>query len=80
MAETRCECCDLPAYSCGRAKESALRKEWKRDRARLEARGWFPSIYPGVCEQCRERFEPGTLIRMIAHEGWRVECCADGAI
>lgn len=79
ISETRCDCCDLPVYSCGKAKETRLRQEWKADRSRLEARGWLSAIYPGVCEQCRERFEPGTLIRMVAHSGWRAECCAEVA-
>ena len=76
MNEQRCQCCDLPVYSCGKAKETELRREWRQDRERLEAQGWRSSLYPGACEHCHEWFATGTLIRMVAGSGWRAECCA----
>lgn len=78
MTTGRCECCDLPAYSCGKAKETELRREWQWNRARLEAAGWFSALYPGVCADCGEGFEAGTLIRM-GGSGWHAECCAGAA-
>ena len=74
----RCECCDLPSYSCGKAKETELRRQWRINREQLEARGWFPANYPGTCVGCGGWFKPGTLIRMsmAPPAGWRAECCA----
>lgn len=74
----RCECCDLPIESCGKAAEDKQRREQQQERRRLLAHpAWFAALYPGVCERCGERFEPGTPIRMVAHSGWRAQCCAD---
>lgn len=79
MAElARCDCCDLPTYSCGKAVEDRQRHDLAAERARLLAHpAWFAAVYPGTCEQCGERFEAGTPIRMVPHSGWRAQCCAE---
>jgi hypothetical protein len=74
--ETRCDCCDLPAYSCGRAADTRQQATRRRKRQQLLDRGWFPAQWPGTCEGCAERFAPGDLIRMHVPDGWRSECCS----
>ncbi|MGH3933498.1 MAG: hypothetical protein ACRDS1_00700 [Pseudonocardiaceae bacterium] len=74
--ETRCECCDLPAYSCGRAADAEQRHERAAQRRKLISAGWTPAHYRGVCAQCGERFDVDTLIRYAGSGGWRAECCA----
>lgn len=79
MSEDRCECCDLPSYSCGKTKEKQLIREDKQLRGRLlrSGHGWFTSSWGGKCIQCREWFPPGTpLRRSEAPEGYRAYCCA----
>lgn len=79
MHDERCECCDLPAYSCGRVKEEQLLREDKQLRGRLlhSERGWFPSMWGGKCTRCRERFPPGTPIRYDeVLGGYIAYCCA----
>jgi hypothetical protein len=76
----RCDFTDLPADSCAHCLGHAdPGQQAKAERARLLAsgRGWFPALYPGTCEHCGARFEPGAAIRMEIPAGWRGECCAD---
>lgn len=79
MTEVRCECCDLPVLSCGKARETELRRQDRRRRAWLTSRGWFPSQWPGSCERCGEAFTQGTLIRRDPSEdGYRsADCCGE---
>ena len=79
MTETRCECCDLPVRSCGKAKETELRRQDRQYRAWLTARGWFPAQWPGCCERCGTEFKAGTLIRRDPGEdGYRsADCCGE---
>lgn len=80
MPSDRCEMTELPTSSCahclGHADPEA---ELSALRARLLAtgRGWFTAQYPGTCQHCDERFEPGAVVRMEIPRGWRGECCAD---
>lgn len=80
MAEPRCQCCDLPAYSCGKATEDRQRRERRAERERLLGLpGWFAAEYPGVCAECGEYFEAGIPIRRETDNGrlgWRAWCCA----
>lgn len=73
-AEPRCECCDLPVSSCGKAAGTRARAEHLQEQRRLRALGFMPAAYPGVCSACGEPFRPGTLIRADRPSGWR--CCA----
>ncbi|MGH3416382.1 MAG: hypothetical protein ACRDSS_07935 [Actinocrinis sp.] len=63
--EERCGCCDLPTYSCGKAKETAQRHTQDAERRTLIRAG--------------QRFDVDALIRYAGDGGWRAECCADGA-
>jgi hypothetical protein len=73
----RCDCCDLPAYSCGKAVEQCQRAEQANERVRLRAQGWTPAQWPGRCDACNEPFDAGSLISHLGVEhGWRAECCA----
>ena len=77
MSEQRCECCELPIYSCGKSKQDQQRRDEQRERAALLARpSWFAAHYRGQCSACGEWFERGTPITAGAG-GWRAECCAD---
>jgi hypothetical protein len=76
---SRCDFTDLPAVSCAHCLGHVdPEQQARKDRAQLLAsgRGWFPAQFPGCCEFCGERFEPGTAIRMEVPSGWRAECCA----
>lgn len=77
MSEERCECCDLPVVSCGKAAEARARVERKQEERRLEKRGAFRSQYTGLCASCRTPFPAGTFIRMNADDGllYDGECC-----
>jgi hypothetical protein len=69
-AEDRCECCDLPTYSCGRALERQAR--------RARAGYGRPARYAGRCGGCGERFDEGDLIMPGPGPGepWQaVACC-----
>ncbi len=71
----RCDCCDLPVESCGRAAEQRHRREAAAERQRaLSLPGYFPALYPGMCDDCGERFGPGDLIRR-APSGYYVDGC-----
>ncbi|MEU8920372.1 hypothetical protein AB0D10_05450 [Kitasatospora sp. NPDC048545] len=78
----RCDLTDLPTDMCAHClRHTDPDQEAARDRARLLAtgRGWIAAQWPGTCEHCGERFEPGTAIRMDIPTGWRAECCAPTA-
>jgi hypothetical protein len=78
MTGQRCDCCDLPAYSCGKAAEDRQRRDVEREKQQLLAHpAWMAALYPGACERCGERFEPGTPIRRTPL-GWRAQCCSEG--
>lgn len=82
MNEERCNICELMLYSCICAK---TRQEERATRARhtvMLARGWFPSNYPVKCRECREQYEPGTLIKFHPEYDGRgpkyvAECCGE---
>ncbi|MGH7687802.1 MAG: hypothetical protein ACREN2_13445 [Candidatus Dormibacteria bacterium] len=78
-AEQRCECCDLPTYSCGKAKEAAQRHAQDAERRALVRAGWIPAHYRGFCVRCGQPFNADALIRYAGNGSWRAECCADGA-
>lgn len=71
----RCDCCDLPASSCGKATETRQRQEQAGLRRSLLEYGWFPARYPGSCCHCGEVFGVDALIHRDG-EGWLAECCA----
>lgn len=80
----RCECCDLPVESCGKAVELRQRDEAAaRRRALIATRRYFPSQYAGRCSSCHERYAAGALITPQLVDGerrWVSECCADEAV
>jgi hypothetical protein len=79
VSEQRCECCDLPVSSCGKAAEAVQRQQLMAERALLLAAGWFPARWAGECAGCGYWFKMGALIRRDG-EDWRSECCSDGAV
>lgn len=79
---TRCDCCDLPVESCGRAVERAQLAQLVAERRRLLALpGVIAAQYPGACSGCGERFVVGDPI--ARHEGrwnaWRSLLCCEVA-
>lgn len=75
----RCDITDLPADMCAHCLgHKDPEQQTLKDRARLLAsgRGWIAAQWPGTCEHCGERFQPGAAIRMDVPAGWRAECCA----
>ena len=77
MSEPRCECCDLPLYSCGKAVEVQQRQAEQQERAvLLSSPGWVAARWPGQCGVCAEWFKAGTPIQ-ADDCGWRAQCCAD---
>lgn len=75
MGEQRCDCCDLPVYSCGKAQEEIERREEAALREQLrEHPRWFPSIYPGTCSGCDGYFEVGTYIKRSGDK-YVAQCC-----
>ena len=73
----RCDCCDLPIESCGKAIENRRRAEAFLDRTRLLAKpGWFAAGYAGTCSDCGEHFDEGQPIHR-ARDGW--SCCEAAA-
>lgn len=77
-AMTRCECCDLPAESCGKDLERRQIAEQRTLRAHLLTQPrWSLSAYPGQCSDCGEHFRAATPItRNPTDDGWRAACCA----
>jgi hypothetical protein len=76
VREKRCECCDLPISSCGKAAEARQRADARAQRRYLIRLGWFESLYPGVCDRCDVPFRPGTLIKANGLKTYLAECCA----
>jgi hypothetical protein len=75
VSDERCECCDLPTSSCGKAAEQRQRAEQQAERARIRALpGVFMALYAGTCGGCGERYEQRSLIRSTSG-GYRAECC-----
>lgn len=72
----RCDCCDLPVESCGKAAEQHERRQQSAQRVLLLHSGWVPAQWAGSCGQCGERFEPLTPIRRGVGGGFVAECCA----
>lgn len=71
----RCDCCDLPVESCGKAAEQRQRAEAQRERTMLLARtSWFEASYPGTCSSCGERFPAGEPITKHGG-GYKASCC-----
>lgn len=74
-AEERCECCDLPVTSCGKAAEQRLRDDAAQLRRRLERNGWQAAAWPGTCLLCGDPFAAGAMI-VRGRDGYRAECCS----
>ncbi len=78
--ETRCFCCDLPEFACGRAAEKRQQAETAKAKAELlECAGWLPSRYPGRCTNCGEPFAAGDPISHpgeYGRSGYLSGCCA----
>lgn len=75
----RCDLTDLPADMCAHCLgHQDPQQQTLKDRAQLlvSGRGWLVAQWPGACEHCGERFQPGAAIRMDLPTGWRAECCA----
>lgn len=71
----RCDCCDLPVESCGKAVEQRQRIERRAHVEEMNRKGWIPSRYGGVCIECGHGYKVGGLIKgSIA--GYKGECCA----
>jgi hypothetical protein len=83
MSEARCDCCDLPITSCGRAAELRQRAAATAEGRRLLALpGAIPARYAGLCGSCDEPFAEGDPITRY-HQGrfgtWRsLTCCPEG--
>lgn len=78
---TRCECCDLPVTSCGKAAEGRQRAEARAERERLARLGAFVAVWPGHCVRCGEPFQAGDLILSSGLPiptgfGYLAGCCA----
>lgn len=80
--EARCDCCDLPVSSCGKAAEDAQRLQLEMWRRYLCKIGWFRSQFGGACHKCGTDFPAGACIRSDgharhgAHSKYLGECCA----
>ena len=73
----RCDCCDLPVESCGRAVEVRQRQEDANARSHaLSLYGWFRAQYPGQCVQCGGHFKIGDPICAL-DGGYKSYCCLD---
>lgn len=76
MREDRCDCCDLPVSSCGRAVEQRQRDEERARRERaLDEDGTIEAVYPGVCPTCGTYFLPGEPLRRHNRAWFPVLCC-----
>jgi hypothetical protein len=76
---TKCECCDLPEYSCGKAAAKRQEMEAKGRAAELVGRGWFPAKWPGACRECGSEFDAGALIKggPYGYRGYLADCCSE---
>lgn len=74
----RCDCCDLPVESCGKAVEQRLRNQDANERLRaLDVPGAARAVFPGLCCRCQEPIKIGDPIRWDTthHDGWLRYCC-----
>lgn len=59
----RCDCCELPVESCGKAAEARARKEARIARTRLLSRpGARAAMFRGSCGVCGEWYDAGAPI------------------
>ena len=74
----RCDCCDLPVESCGKAAEKRERAAALAERERLLAAGALTARYAGLCSRCSDRIREGDPIKPDPDRegGWLGECCA----
>lgn len=75
----RCDCCDLPVESCGKAAEQRARQEDANARSQALAQpGWFQAQWPGQCGVCGVWFKAGDPItRMDLMENrYKSYCCS----
>lgn len=83
MSEPRCECCDLPVASCGKAAEQLARREAMLERQRLaQLPNAMPAQYAGTCGACGEWFKVGDIIgppRPFGLNTWVGPCCLGNA-
>jgi hypothetical protein len=75
----RCECCELPEYSCGKAVAKRQEAEAKKRAAELVSQGWFPAKWPGACRECGSGFDAGALIKggPYGYHGYLADCCSE---
>lgn len=76
----RCDCCDLPVESCGKAIEDRQRAEAHAERERLlTLPGVIAADLAGRCARCHGRVEVGDPIRHERGQGWHgwrdLLCC-----
>jgi hypothetical protein len=83
-AASRCDCCDLPASSCGKAVEAARAAADRQERRRLlDLPGVFHARWPGSCAGCGERFAVDDPIRRFSKviaEGYLGPCCVEAKV
>jgi hypothetical protein len=74
----RCDCCDLPVESCGRAAAQQQEAERRAVRQRLLQRpGVVAARHASACATCGGRYGLGTPI-VHTEDGWTsVECCPE---
>lgn len=73
----RCDCCDLPIESCGKAAEDRQRKEDANARSRaMGLPGWWRAKWPGTCAGCGSGFAAGDPITVAHNDGYLAYCCA----
>jgi hypothetical protein len=73
--EERCDCCDLPVTSCGKAVEQANERA-----SRVAILASWPgrsvtALWPGTCPSCGEAYEEGDTITRCLDTGWVCEGC-----
>jgi hypothetical protein len=79
MDEERCECCDVPLYSCGKAAQAAQAAEL---RAQIQRALQEPGVYAAkilirACPGCKSAVPVGHPIRKT-RDGWVGVLCCDG--
>jgi hypothetical protein len=84
MSDARCDCCELPIASCGKAAELRQRAAEATERRRLlNQPDAIPARYAGLCGSCDEPFAEGDPITRYPQGRfgtWRsLSCCPEGA-
>lgn len=75
MAEERCDCCDLPVSSCGKAVEQKVAAERRAEIARvLMEPGVVAARHSGTCVTCASRYPEGEPIKHT-EDGWSGALC-----